>query len=112
MIDGPRSDMKFLIFHTSGDLRRLVPHFRFSSDSEMLRYVCTKSFGYDLPVSLIHDSPNLRDELIRYESQGTFKQFKIGLLYVQDGQTDESQFYLNNSGTMHFICSLDLPNFN
>lgn len=100
MSDGSRGDKKILMFHTSGEIRRIVPAFRFHSDTEMLKHLSMSTVGYNLQLRPIEELSVLKEALIKYESQGSFKQFKIGLLYVRPGQTEELQIYQNTAGAL------------
>eukprot|EP00727_Mastigamoeba_balamuthi_P009571 m51a1_g5236 hypothetical protein (1079) ;mRNA; f:325776-335871 len=43
--------------------------------------------------------PQLTDELVHYEEKSFFKQYKFGVLYVRENQTDENEIFSNLCGS-------------
>lgn len=48
-------------------------------------------------------SPELRNAMIKYEKQEIITQYKFGVLYVKDKQTNENEMFSNSK---YFKCSI------
>jgi hypothetical protein len=88
-------DKRLLLLHSSGEYRRTLADSRYTTDKEMLNYLTRRTIGVENLPFVQMESASLPDELILYESQSLFKQFKFGVLYARDGQMVESEMYFN-----------------
>jgi hypothetical protein len=48
-------------------------------------------------------SADLSEQLLEYEMKDVVKQYKIGLLYVAENQTQENDIYSNNQPSQLFL---------
>lgn len=94
-------DRSALIFHQSHTTRRLAYSFRGSGDKDFIKYLSNKIFGKEISLKKANPS-TIKDQLIDFESQNLFKDFKIGVLYAKEKDTLESEIYSNTSGSSDF----------
>lgn len=89
-------DVKLLLLHPTGEYRRTLPASRYTTDKDMLNYLTKRTIGENLPFVAV-DTSSISSEIILYESQSLFKQFKFGVLYCKDGQSTELDMYSNTA---------------
>jgi hypothetical protein len=93
-------DKRLLLLTPTGEYRRTLSSSRYTSDKEMLNYLTKRTIGAEhLPFLQVSENTDLPDELILYESQSLFKQYKFGVLYAKEGQMTESEIYSNSAET-------------
>jgi hypothetical protein len=90
-------DRRCLIFHRNGITKRVVPYHRCQNEKDMLRYLTLKTFGVDAVASLCRVEGDISRHIIDFEKRFHVCRYKVGVLYVKDGQNSENDFYSNNS---------------
>jgi nitrous oxidase accessory protein NosD len=63
----------------------------------MLRYLTLKTFGVDAVATLRQVEGDISRHIIEFEKRFHVCRYKVGVLYVKDGQCTENDFYSNNS---------------
>eukprot|EP01119_Soliformovum_irregulare_P011178 TRINITY_DN2782_c0_g2_i1.p1 TRINITY_DN2782_c0_g2~~TRINITY_DN2782_c0_g2_i1.p1 ORF type:complete len:1124 (-),score=330.52 TRINITY_DN2782_c0_g2_i1:6-3377(-) len=96
------NELKGILRTKKGDERFLVPQSLASNPADIIKYVKRK-FPEISTVKLNESmEQELIQDLIKYENSQIIKNYKIGLLYVKAGQTDEDEMFANNEPSQQF----------
>lgn len=75
----------------------MVPHKFCSSSKEIFKYIKNehKDLLADAKLTKIEDISVISEKLLEFERQDIVNRYKFGLLYVREGQTNESDMFSN-----------------
>ena len=90
----PEAGHPAIVWKPSGIDKMFIPDKSFKSKQKLAALKTIKS---DLPIDLFQSvkDEDFANELYRLERSQKVKQYKFGVLYVHEGQTDEDEMFAN-----------------
>jgi len=100
-------EKKAIIRTRNGSERILIPSEDCISRKAMLKYI-RSAFPELAPIKLVKVKlPDFPSKLVEFENQSIFKNYKFGILYVAEGQTDENNMFSNVHTSVQYEEFLD-----